>query len=411
MTHLIFDLRNERIKFAHVLFFQGRNSNRSLNISVSRLSDERSDSSRKSLFSSDSWTCRESFNHYDEVDKLDRLTVSLNDKESSDRKSGCSDISVENSIYENWTPKRRLSPIELPNRSPHKSLLIEFDPLSSPDDESLYCNFQNNDLMLLQSLLAGNEWPFKSEDNDDFVDEEESLSDEEQINKDNQVTLPIPKPPRRFDSLTKKDCDEMEAAENNEKVIASDKSQSFMRPLSSLRRLKQAFSTRESLAPIVSSECLNDSDTIRNSSKQSSEQTSPTPSKSTDEPSKLGNVVQRLRRFKDRDSPIGPQVMNLVKKGSKYLIKNRESRIGIDDSVKCQSLNMIKPKIHTVGNLMGHRGDVFTGNGLNIDKMNPRVAILSDQKLSFYSDKTMTNLKEVVDIDTINSIHLLKDVK
>lgn len=41
----------------------------------------------------------------------------------------------------------------------------------------------------------------------------------------------------------------------------------------------------------------------------------------------------------------------------------------------------------------------------------PRAAVLLDRKLSFYTDKSMSSLKEIVELDTVHSIHLLQDVK
>jgi len=41
----------------------------------------------------------------------------------------------------------------------------------------------------------------------------------------------------------------------------------------------------------------------------------------------------------------------------------------------------------------------------------PRAAVLLDRKLSFYADKSMSTLKEVVELETVHSIHLLQDVK
>lgn len=41
----------------------------------------------------------------------------------------------------------------------------------------------------------------------------------------------------------------------------------------------------------------------------------------------------------------------------------------------------------------------------------PRATVLLDRKLSFYADKSMSTLKEVVELETVYSIHLLQDVK
>jgi hypothetical protein len=40
-----------------------------------------------------------------------------------------------------------------------------------------------------------------------------------------------------------------------------------------------------------------------------------------------------------------------------------------------------------------------------------RAAVLLDRKLSFYADKSTSTLKEVVELETVHSIHLLQDVK
>jgi len=41
----------------------------------------------------------------------------------------------------------------------------------------------------------------------------------------------------------------------------------------------------------------------------------------------------------------------------------------------------------------------------------PRVTVLLDRKLSFYTDNSMSTLKEVVELETVHSIHLLQDIK
>lgn len=74
---------------------------------------------------------------------------------------------------------------------------------------------------------------------------------------------------------------------------------------------------------------------------------------------------------------------------------------------------MERPKVNVPHNPVTHRGTVYRP-GMGIERAKdlvPRAALLLDRKLSFYADKSMSTLKEVVELETVHSIHLLQDVK
>lgn len=97
--------------------------------------------------------------------------------------SSCiSQLSLQNSLYENWLTDKR---DEGDKRSNCKSVLFEFDPYTNAA-ENVYSNYENNDMMLLETLLAGSDSPLSvgSEDNDMENElDEEDIAQVVQVNK------------------------------------------------------------------------------------------------------------------------------------------------------------------------------------------------------------------------------------
>lgn len=120
-------------------------------------------------------------------------------------------------------------------------------------------------------------------------------------------------------------------------------------------------------------------------------------------------MIQRLRKLKSDTSAHtihnikANTVFNLVKNKGKLLARNRE----------ISTFKMERPRCKMQQNPASHRGVVYkSGGGIERNKeLVQRFAVLLDQKLSFYSDKTMGTLKEVVRLDDVKSIHLLQDIK
>lgn len=127
---------------------------------------------------------------------------------------------------------------------------------------------------------------------------------------------------------------------------------------------------------------------------------------------KCVSVIQKLKKLRHDSTGHGirPNVMSFVKSSSKLLSRNRDqnSTIPITKSMKLE-----RPKVNELQNLMTHRGIVYrTGIGIERAKdLVLRAAVLADQKLSFYTDKSMSTLKEFIDLNTVYSIHLLQDFK
>lgn len=132
----------------------------------------------------------------------------------------------------------------------------------------------------------------------------------------------------------------------------------------------------------------------------------------TTEEHKCVSVLQKLKKLRHDSTGHGirPNVMSFVKNSSKLLSRNRDqnSTVPITKSMKLE-----RPKVNELQNLMTHRGIVYrTGIGIERAKdLVLRAAVLADQKLSFYTDKSMSTLKEVIDLNTVYSIHLLQDFK
>lgn len=189
----------------------------------------------KRLSRSDSWTFYDTapIGKSEGIEELDRISSTeedILDKEVRfDRTSNASNesqASIQNSLYENLSPQKtqvekeiKLNNIENRQQS-SKSLLFEFDPFAKTSDENVYSNFENNDLMLLETLLATNDTPNSSGSILDFqetVDSEEIQNDINEKDAEHISSVP-PEPPRRFDSLPKNEYDEV-----TEILLQSDK--------------------------------------------------------------------------------------------------------------------------------------------------------------------------------------------
>ena len=143
------------------------------------------------------------------------------------------------------------------------------------------------------------------------------------------------------------------------------------------------------------------------------ESSSPSSGKATEEHRRVG-VIQKLKKLRHESTGHGirPNVMSFVKSGSKLLSRNRDHSTG-GGVPSTKSTKLERPKVNDLQNLTTHRGIVYrTGVGIERAKdLVPRAMVLADQKLSFYTDKGMSTLKEIVHLDTVYSIHLLQDFK
>lgn len=133
--------------------------------------------------------------------------------------------------------------------------------------------------------------------------------------------------------------------------------------------------------------------------------------KTTEEHRRVG-MIQKLKKLRHESSSHGikPNVISFVKSGSKLLSRNRDHSGTVSNA---NSTKLERPKMNGLQNPATHRGIVYR-SGVGIERAKdlvPRAAVLSDQKLSFYTDKGMSTLKEVIQLDTVYSIHLLQDVK
>lgn len=233
---------------------------------------DKSDNAKR-LSRSDSWTFYDTApvgksEGLDELDRISSAEEDILDKEvplldrTSDASNG-SQASIQNSLYENLSPQKAQEEKETTSNSPEnrqqssKSLLFEFDPFARTSDENVYSNFENNDLMLLETLLATNDSPSSSGSILDFqeaVDNEEEQDDVEEEDAERISSVP-PEPPKRFDSLPKNEYDEVAEILPEPDKSATGKNPALLPKLAHLMTRKQpAVPPRKSTAKNRSSE-------------------------------------------------------------------------------------------------------------------------------------------------------------
>ncbi|XP_076385474.1 rhoGAP_ARAP and RA_ARAPs domain-containing protein RhoGAP15B isoform X2 [Megachile rotundata] len=415
---------------ANLVLNQTSDSDQSLNLSDVNVAVpyDKSDSIKRFSIS-DSWTYYDTApgSKSEGVDDLDRISsaeedilehdVPLLDRVSS--ASNESQASIQNSLYENLsTRKEEKETIPAENRQQtSKSLLFEFDPLSRAPEENVYSN--NDDLMLLEALLSTNDSPSSSGSILDFQEVVENEEEHEEVENEHPRILAVPpEPPKRFDSLPKSECD-TEATDKS----ATGKNPALLPKLAHLVTRKQpAVPPRKSAkhrSNAVNTALKTEATTSNASTPapptpttpNTPEETSPSTAKATEEHRRVG-MIQKLKKLRHESSSHGikPNVISFVKSGSKLLSRNRDHS-GAIPSAKLAKLE--RPKVAGLQNPATHRGIVYrSGVGMERAKdLVPRALVLADQKLSFYTDKGMSTLKEVIQLDTVYSIHLLQDVK
>ncbi|XP_076171289.1 rhoGAP_ARAP and RA_ARAPs domain-containing protein RhoGAP15B isoform X2 [Ptiloglossa arizonensis] len=434
---------------------QASDSDQSLNLSDINVTLPRDKTDTRRLSRSDSWTFYDAapVNKSDEiVDELDRISsaeedildkeVPLLDRTSIE--SNESQASVQNSLYENLSPEKAPPEEKQPTSSNggdtrqqnSRSLLFEFDPFARNVDNNVYSNFDNNDLMLLETLLATNDSPSSAGSVLDFqeaVDNEEGQNEaDEEDMLHPQISAMPPEPPKRSDSLPKGEYDEVtaEIVATPPDKLSTGKNPALLPKLAHLVTRKQpAVPPRISVAKTRANDAPTDAPstvtaaisdgstpatttvtaatTVKNTEETV---TSPTSGKATEEHRRVG-MIQKLKKLRHESTSHGirPNMISFVKNSSKLLSRNKDHG-GVSSS---KSTKLERPKVNVSQNSVTHRGIVYrTGVGIERAKdLVSRATVLADQKLSFYTDKGMSTLKEVIQLDTVYSIHLLQDVK
>ncbi|RLU19239.1 hypothetical protein DMN91_007796 [Ooceraea biroi] len=426
---------------------QGSDSDQSSNISDVNvtLPLEKSEIFAKRLSRSDSWTFYDAtpgtkVENIDEVDRISSVEEESSGKSlrtetpTIDRNSCASNesqASIQNSLYENLSPPKiecRLQPATIlsdTRQQSSKSLLFEFDPFArTSEDDNVYSNYENNDLMLLEALLATNDSPSSADSTLEFrenTDVEEEQEDEDLIHPG--ISSIPPEPPKRFDSLPKNEYDVAEGVEQPDKVATLGKNPPLLPKLAHLVTKKQPavpprkpnmknplMRNTSPSQPVVNT-VTTTARTISENNVEESVTSSSSASPKIAEDNCRVSVIQKLKKLRHESSmhAIKPNVISFVKSGSKLLSRTRE-HIGESGS---RSLRMERPKVNAPHNPITHKGMIYRpGVGIERTKdLVPRAAVLLDRKLSFYTDKSMSTLKEVVELETVHSIHLLQDVK
>ncbi|KAH0535313.1 arf-GAP with Rho-GAP domain, ANK repeat and PH domain-containing protein 1 isoform X1 [Cotesia glomerata] len=391
-------------------------SNQSLNFSDANYSQK--EDIIKRLSRSDSWTFYDSAFSGDRSDKnetdstLDPIASNVEEEEPIRERvsDSCnSAMSVRNSLYENWSLSKAgdsETDSKTRNQTHSKSLLFEFDPFAKTE-ENTYGNYENNDMMLLEALLATSESPTSAGSVTDLreCDGEEDTGEEdirlEDSGSPSQVMVSSPPPPpRRFDSLPKNEYDEVELVEAPEKVVG--KNPALLPKLVHLARRKQpAVPPRKSSVKVLDESVLEEAANL-SLSKPEEDNSVPKPAEE-----RKKTMMQKLKKLRhDSTAHVRPNVMNFMK-NSKLLRREQH------EVKKVAVMKMERPKLESQVIPVCHRGIVYR-SGVGIERAKDlvqRAAVLSDQKLSFYVDKSMATLKEVIHLDAVQSVHLLQDVK
>lgn len=269
-------------------------------------------------------------------------------------------------------------------------------------------------MLLLKAFLENNESASSGGSATDLREEGEEEAAEEdedqvQLEEDSIVqseisTIP-PTPPRRFDSLPKNEYDDVEMVETPEK-LPTKKSPALLPKLAHLTSRKQpAVPPRKSAIQNNLNKSLADTveEAIINNNNNSSSSTTGALVKSLEQ--KRMSVMQRLMKPNS--------MINFVKNGSKQLLSRNRELVEVNvKSVNSKKLERPKTSLGN-HNPPSHRGVIYR-SGVGIERAKDlvsRAAVLIDHKLSFYSDKSMSTLKEVISLEKIHSIHLLQDVK
>lgn len=407
-------------------------SDLSLSNGEMNFNDKINESQAKRLSRSDSWTFYDSTPTVKpdlgvDLETMSTLDEGVNEppiKERVIRNSNASLVSIPNSLYENWLPTKPelhelpadppadeiLRPSPVPDtREQSKSLLFEFDPLSQTE-ENIYSNYENNDLMLLEALLAISESPSSAGSMADLHEEEEDAEDEEyheamqskaECPDEAEDTGPAPEPPRRYDSLPKNEYDEVELVEIPEGGLIAGKNPAILPKRVNITKKQPAVPPRKPSIKIHVANLSTQEVTVP-------AEEAPPPSPQVAEESRT-SMMRKLQKKLRHDSvaSIRPNVMNFVR-GSKLLSRNREP--AKEASPGGTKLERPQYAGHTFA---AKRGIVYRpGVGMERAKdLVQRAAVLADKKLSFYADKSMTTLKETVPLETVHSVHLLQDVK
>lgn len=337
----------------------------------------------KRLSRSDSWTYYDTTpstkpENVDEVDRISSVKeeaiekcvdrdISMIDRTSY--ASNESQASIQNSLYENLSSiqfdyKQSMIPSDTRQQS-SKSVLFEFDPFARTSEENVYSNYENNDLMLLEALLATNDSPNTSGSTTELaesVDIQEEQDDEEALEHPNICSTP-PEPPKRFDSLPKNEYDEAEGVEQSYKITKNPallpklahlvaKKQPAVPPRRSTRKTHTGSSPPSPPPkPVVNATAKlinNVVEDVVNSPSSSN--------KITDDHRKI-SMIQKLKKLRQESTvhAIKPNVISFVKSGSKLLSRTREH---VSESGS-RSLRMERPKVNVPQNPVTHRGLVY----------------------------------------------------
>lgn len=274
-----------------------------------------------------------------------------------------SQASIQNSLYENLSPRVdcRQQPTTIPSDArlqSSKSVLFEFDPFAkTSEDENVYSNYENNDLMLLETLLATND---SADSTLEFRESAEEEQDEDLTHPG--INLTPPEPPKRFDSLPKNEYDVPEGVEQPDKVQASSKNPPLLPKLAHLVTKKQpAVPPRKpsmkspALPQPNASTTVTTTTTLVNNDEENVNLSSGTPRLAEDH--RKVSVIQKLKKLGQESTvhAIKPNVISFVKSGSKLLSRTRE-HIGESG---LRSLRMERPKVNAPHNPVTHRGLVY----------------------------------------------------
>lgn len=370
--------------------------------STSNITNITKDEADKRLYRSDSWnfydsTKTEAVNDIlqPNMSLIEEIEDTLN-KNRLSNDSAQSNMSVANTLYENWMPPKLQSNSMSSGsrRACTKSVILEFDPIASTDSEDSH-SFYNNDMTLLETLLAASATD-SSHSSGSICESVEDIEEPE------EVLVNPPPPPKRFDSLPKHDYDEVEMVPVEVLDKVSNKNPALLPKLVHLAKKK-----KPAVPPRIFSETINEESTSEPlyATLDYNRMAEASPCKSTED--RKNSVIHKLIKLGQSSS----SGLNLRWRLPRQKDQANES---IDtQKKKTTKEKMTRPKVAMSRNPPTYRGTLYKcGTGIERAKeLVSRYAVLAEQMISFYTDSNMTSCKETIQLSTAQSVHLLQDVK
>nr|CAD7256464.1 unnamed protein product [Timema shepardi] len=350
---------------------------------------------------------------------LEGLQYNSSDDESYSTVNSQSHLSVQNELYENWNLSSVSSILSVPLRSAHEkrtlpsqSVIFEFDPLF----ENSPLNRDTSNKNVNKLLSTSNTHPISNKILTSSYGKINKVSAQQHPTTssltEEGISLIPPVPPRRFDSMTI-------TSSVKDEIVSQD-----MLKLDPLTQLNQSLQHVKSVDKLsvpeartsVDKSCQADS-TLETEETDSNIITStPTaqPEIPTTTPVDSVPPKQRLARWYSMKRAI--QLVTDNPAWSSPMIARRNRSSGADNAVfyndKDKSTNITRPNL-LLHKVSPYSGSLFrlTGTSDRNKELAQRWCVLAEGKLSCFQDKTASEIKEVVPLESIMSVNVAADYK